>query len=212
MILDFHEPVSACSHGLWAILTIPSWALLVKDSNRKLTLSIFMATTLLCYTSSFLYHAVAPIWVETFRICDHVCIFLLIAGTYTPIAYQYCKSIKSIIFIWGLALTGIVLYLLNGIINEFVYIAIAWAMILSGVELTKCIFSRDGILIVLGGLCYTTGGALEYFRVPNIIQYWLGHHEVFHLFVMSGTSLHYAFMWRELRGIKSGGPKIYNKV
>jgi hemolysin III len=159
-----------------------------------------MLTVFLCYSSSFLYHATAQPWTKFFQTCDHVCIFLLIAGSYTPIVWRYCwrTRLRSIIVVWVLALAGIYVRIYTGYNTEFLYIAMGWGMILASLELLTRIFHKDMLLIVAGGLFYTAGAILEYMKMPTIMQGVIEHHEVWHLMVMSGTSMHYWFMWKEL--------------
>jgi hemolysin III len=203
MCLDFHEPISALSHGLWAILTpFASYYLIkdvpVRDFSIKLVLTIFILCTFLCYSSSFMYHAVCKEGKQFFQLCDHLCIFLMMAGTYTPIAYKFCRCRFSIMWVWGLALTGICLRVITGKDSEFVYIGIGWAIFLGNTPLVKMALRKDFLLLIAAGLVYTIGGILEYLQWPTIITGWVGPHEVFHLFVMTGTSLTYIFMKKEI--------------
>jgi hemolysin III len=199
-MFDFHNPVSALTHLSWALIGIPCWYYLVKYKQNKVPLSVFMLTAEVCYLSSFMYHAVSYPWTHTFALCDHISIFLLIAGTYTPVLWQYCHHgrVRTLVIIWALAFIGIVLRLWTGHPHEFVYLAIGWGMVLASYDLLNRIFHKDFLLIVVGALFYTVGAILEYFKVPNIVPYWFEHHEVFHCFVMAGTSFHYWFMYQNL--------------
>jgi hemolysin III len=210
MIFDWHQPISALTHLFWGLIGIPSWYYLVRDEKNKIPLSVFMFAAELCYFSSFLYHAVSYPWIHVFALCDHICIFLLIAGTYTPIVWQFCARgrVRTLCFVWGLAFLGIVLRLVTGHPHEFVYLAIGWGMILASYDLMIMLFHKDFLLIILGAVFYSVGAVLEYLAVPTIIEHWIEHHEVFHVFVMAGTSCHYLFMRREL----NDRPKIRNQV
>ena len=193
------EPFSAISHLTWAILSIPAGYYLVLHSKQKIPVLIFSLTIFLCYTSSTLYHASAKPWIKFFQTCDHVCIFLLIAGTYTPIVWRYCKRTRwrSNIVIWALAVGAVLLRIYTGYNTVFVYLALGWGMILASLELLTRIFHKDMILILTGGVFYTVGAILEYLKIPVVLPGVIEHHEVFHLFVMAGTTMHYWFIWKE---------------
>lgn len=211
MILDFHEPVSAFTHLLWAIVALPAWYYLVKDRVIKWPLHVFMFTVVLCYLSSFLYHAYDYAFVDIFRFIDNTCIFLLMAGTYTPVVWKYCMTgkVRTLIIVWTSALAGIALRAITGKPHEFIYLAMAWGMIFASYDLLTRLLHKDFFLILLGGFFYTIGAILEYLKLPTIIPHWVEHHEIWHLFVMAGTTCHYIFMYRRFT---LGRPKVCNKI
>lgn len=201
MFVDFHEPISAATHGLWALLAIPSGYFLVQHTRRKLDkigVAIFSVTMFFCYASSFLYHAVGRPWVHAFQLCDHLSIFLLIAGTYTPIVFHFCKDYTSLYAVWTLALIGIILRLVTGHNYEFLYLAMGWGGIIFNLDLIKHLLKVDAWLILVGGVLYTVGAILEFLGIPTIVPNLIEHHEVWHVFVMSATSCHYWFLWKRL--------------
>ncbi len=201
MILDFHEIINSITHLSWAILSIPAGYFLIqsrKDIATKITCFVFALTALLCYSSSFLYHSSIPIYVPLFRTCDHIAIFLLIAGTYTPIIWHYCSGLARynvLTTTWGLALLCIWLCATYKHAHDFMFLIAGWGTLIIYMDMTISFLHRDMLLVLLGGLCYTTGALIEFSNWPIA---W--HHEIFHVFVMAGTTIHYGFIWKYING------------
>src|SRR5437667_263006 len=96
--LTFREPFSAWSHCTWLLLSIPATGLLWRRSRgdlaRRLSLLVFGVSLAACYAGSTLFHAVRlePIWIDWFDALDHVGILILIAGSYTPVAWNLLQG------------------------------------------------------------------------------------------------------------------------
>lgn len=204
-MFDFHDPVSFVTHFIWALLCIPSAYFLLRQPRPlsvKITLIIFIVSALSCYTASSLYHSVSYPYVKLWMTLDYSCIFLLVAGTYTPVMWNFFVGtlrIKMVVLIWLLALVGIVHCIIFGKISEYIYLVMAWGILLVFFDLGKLLVQRSMWLIMVGGLLYTCGAALDFIRQPVIIEGVISHHEVFHVFVMAGTTCHYWFFLGNLR-------------
>jgi len=193
------ETANAITHGLGALLAIAALVLLVVFSSLEGTVwhivgfSIFGATMVILYTMSTLYHGLrgnAP--KKLFQKFDHMSIYLLIAGTYTP----FCLTILNgwlgwTIFgiVWGCAVGGIIVkafYTGKGeIISTILYLTMGWVIVFFIKPVYEAMSPAGFILLLTGGISYTFG---VYFFVKNKIRY---SHSVWHLFVLGGSTLHF---------------------
>lgn len=209
-ILDFHEPISAITHGLWAILAIPAWYFLIKNAKQGglWTLHLFMFTLVLCYSASFLFHSINGNLRREFLLIDQLCIFLFIGGTYTAIIQYCCRyPLLKIAISWMIIILSM-FYFTKYYRDEVVHLIIAWTLMFLSYELLLTIFTRDKFLIMLGGLIYTIAAILEFFHKPTIIEGFMNHHEVFHMLIMVATVCHYAFIF----GVSHGRSAVYYKI
>ncbi|MFJ8236554.1 hemolysin III family protein [Ureibacillus sp. NPDC094379] len=181
------------THGIGTLLTVPATILLVlkalnTGSTTELVSYIIFGISMFClYLASTLYH-VWPTHKTLLKKLDHSSIFLLIAGTYTPIVLVAIggRTGWTIFAIeWILAVTGIILkqffvYRFK-ILSLLIYIGMGWIIIFAYKPLTQN-FSKEGFLTLLvGGLIYTTG---TYFYKNKQIPY---NHAIWHVFVMGGS-------------------------
>jgi len=198
------ETANAISHGMGVLLGIGALILMVAYALQKGTIwhvvsgSIFGGSMILVYFSSTLNHSLPPgtKGKDFFHNFDQIAIFLMIAGTYTPLSLVALNGNWGwVLFIieWGIALTGIILKIF--IPNKFekgvnifyviAYIIMGWMLLFFIIPLFNSI-SLNGILWLLGGgLCYTTG--ILFFKV-FIFHY---HHLIWHLFVIAGSACHF---------------------
>lgn len=189
----------AITHGLGAILAIVGTVLLLlKASATKSTITvisaaIFGASLILSYFSSTLYHALTRTKAQkVFHIFDHCLIYLLIAGTYTPLVLITLGGTLGwsiFITVWLLAIVGIVCKSL--ILGKYpkasasLYIAMGWLLIFFIVPLWHALPLPAIMLLFAGGLCYTVGIVFFAFdRIPHF-------HSIWHLFVLGGSACHY---------------------
>ncbi len=151
--------------------------------------------------TSALYHRVtwSPIPRERMRRLDHAAIYVLISGTNTPImlaSLDFDTAIKTLAIVWGASLIGI--YIEFGLprapkwLSALMYIAIGWVTVFVMDEIVETIGTASVVLIVLGGILYTIGGAIYARKKPNPWPLKFGYHEVFHALVIAGAALHYA--------------------
>jgi hemolysin III len=200
-----HEPISAWTHGLWMLLAIPAGAFLVwknrGDGARVIGMTVFSVSLVICFGASSLYHA-APTGPmrNILHVLDYLGIYLLIAGTVTPVALIVLRGWWRrwlLVQIWLLAAAGCVLRLT--VVEPYwasttFYVVMGWVGILTYFELARRLSHAGVWPLWMGGLCYTIGAVLEALRWPNPWPGMFGHHEIFHLWVMAGAALHYDFM------------------
>jgi hemolysin III len=182
------EPVSSGTHLLWFLLAIPATCFLIKFSKNKPTIIVYSISILLCYGASATYHGVHSN-IELWLLLDQVCIYLLIAGTYTAII----TNIGFIIYIWFLAFSGILLLLLLDKPPDEAYLIVGIMPILSKSAI-KFLLKEKTFLIFAGIVFYISGALLSYWGKFSLLSGLIGVHETFHLFVMAGTSVHYYYI------------------
>ena len=205
------DPISGLTHLLGAILSIVALILLVYYSVKHATVwhivafSIFGASLILLYTASSLYHLLplSEKGVTILRKIDHMMIFVLIAGTYTPICLVALRgpwgwSLLSII--WGIAIAGIILkgfwFNIPRWLSTLIYALMGWLAVTVLYPLIKTIPLGGFIWLIVGGLLYTIGAVIYGLKWPNITSKFLGFHEIFHIFVMMGSFSHFMLMFR----------------
>ena len=203
------DPVSAISHFFGFILAVIGTVFLVIQGKHTGgvwyagSLAIFGISMILLYLASTLYH-----WLDlndtanlVLRKLDHAMIYVLIAGTYTPICMIALSGLWGktlLITIWVLALGGIFLTLFYfeapRWLTTSIYIFMGWLVIVAIVPLTKTLPLAGFAWLVGGGIFYTIGGII-YGRKRSFIQLpGFGFHEIFHLFILGGSLCHYLLM------------------
>jgi hemolysin III len=192
------EIANTVTHGIGGVLAVAGLVLLVTFAAIRgsawhvIGCSVFGATMVLLYTSSTLYHAItAPRAKRALRHIDHASIYLLIAGTYTPFTLATLRGPWGwTLFgvIWGLAVLGITLQTgsrRHPVVAVLLYIAMGWTVVIAIQPLLRELPMGGMILLVLGGLAYTSGVAFYAWRK---LPY---HHAIWHGFVLAGTVLHF---------------------
>ena len=203
------DPISSYTHFLGAIgfgiagviMTIRSAitdkSLLIWGSQLIFTLSL-----LALYTASATYHFMANNrkYGAALRKLDHAMIYILIAGTYTPITVTFYPENTRFIFlscIWGIAITGILvkMFWMNAPrwISTCFYLLLGWAVIFY----IKPIFDMTPpqlFLLISGGISYSIGAIIYILKKPNFSTNF-GFHELFHIFVLLGTLFHFLLVW-----------------
>jgi hemolysin III len=203
------DPVSALSHFIGFVLAIAGTCVLVIKGNHSggalfaASFAVFGAAMMLLYFASAAYHwsNLSERTTLVLRKLDHAMIYILIAGTYTPICVITLTGLwgtSLLIAIWALALGGIFLtffyfqaprWLTTGI-----YIIMGWLVVLAFVPLSHSLPGAGLAWLLAGGIAYTAGGVI-YGRKRSLINYpGFGFHEVFHLFVLGGSLCHYMLM------------------
>lgn len=198
------EIANGVTHGIGAGLSVAALTLLVAfaaehgDPWRVVSFSIYGASLILLYLSSTLYHSIpAPRVKRFFKLMDHVSIYLLIAGSYTPFLLVTLRpTVGWVLFgvIWGLALAGILLKVVA--LHRFqrlsllVYLAMGWLCVVAFQDLMRSLPPGGIAWLVIGGICYT-GGVLFY--LWNRLKF---NHAIWHLFVLGGSISHFfAMLW-----------------
>ncbi|WP_142713305.1 PAQR family membrane homeostasis protein TrhA [Fodinibius sediminis] len=209
------EPVNSITHGVGAIAALVAFILLLFEAasggslSQTIAFSMFGLSMVLLYTSSSLYHAlqVKEKTLKFLQKLDHSMIYVLIAGTYTPICLLVLDgSWKWGLFttVWGLAVIGIIKkFLWMGAprwLSTAFYLGMGWMAVLLFPTLVEKLPLAFIIWIVIGGLAYSIGAVIYGIKKPNPIPNWFGFHEIWHLFVMAGTFSHFWAIYYYLPG------------
>lgn len=199
------EPGSAITHFIAAILTLVGTSPLMMrahqnnaDNMSAIALIVFCTSMFLLYMSSTILHTfdISPSVNEMLQKLDHAMIYVLIAGTYTPILLKYLAGLEGWIFtiaMWACAIIGIVIKLCwfsaPRWLQTVLYIAMGWA-ILFDISIFQSMSGMAVLLLALGGISYTAGGVIYILKKPNISAQF-GFHELFHMFVLAGSLFHF---------------------
>ncbi|MGG7214496.1 PAQR family membrane homeostasis protein TrhA [Clostridium nigeriense] len=194
------EIANAVTHGVGAILSIIGSIFLIiattktKNNYAILGVWIYCISLIILYLGSTLYHSIpGKLAKKILRILDHSSIYLLIAGTYTPIILILMntdkKSINILIAIWVIAALGMVFKAFwvdrFGAFSTILYILLGWAIVINIKTVLLLVPSNILMFVVLGGVAYTVG--CIFFAVDKMPY----NHFIWHLFVMAGSALHY---------------------
>lgn len=193
------EIANSITHGIGVGLSIAALVILVvfaariSDVWKVVSFSIYGATMIALFMASTLYHAFPqPRVKKFFHILDHSSIFLLIAGTYTPITIGTMRggwgwTLFGII--WGLTLVGICLkiFAMSKLkwVSTIVYLAMGWLIIIAIKPLMSVVSKTVLMWMAIGGLCYSLG---VIFYIAKKLPY---HHAIWHLFVLGGAISHF---------------------
>lgn len=193
------EIASAITHGVGALLAIAGLVLLIVFSSlygnawHITSFTIFGAMMVILYTTSTLYHSLTHLRAKKiFRQFDHMAIFLLIAGTYTPFCLTILRGwVGWTLFgiVWSCAIGGVVLKAFRTgkavLISTFLYVILGWAVIFVIKPIYQSMTPAGFLFLVLGGACYT-GGVI--FFLKDRIPFF---HSIWHLFVLGGSVFHF---------------------
>lgn len=203
--LEKEEKFNAISHGVGAVLAMVGMIVLINANSHKsvyatFAIIIYSISLISMLTVSTIYHAVENrIWKLRTRILDHINIYYLIAGTYTPVALiSLINGNGWLIFgtVWGIAAVGTILKLFfTGkfeIISLLLYLAMGWLIVFDFQNLVDNT-SENGInLLMLGGTFYTIG--IIFYAVRRIHY----NHFIWHLFVLCGAISHWFFIYLDV--------------
>jgi hemolysin III len=180
-----------------------AWLLVIADSpTAYVGGAIFAASLILLYGISASYHSFywSPTPRRILRRLDHAMIFVLIAGTYTPLCLKVSLAwgIPILSVVWGIAGAGVLLRLawLGGPrwLRVTLYVALGWLALIAASEIIEEFAFAALLLMVLGGALYTLGGAVYAAGRPDPWPRVFGYHEVFHLLVIAGSAVHYSLI------------------
>jgi hemolysin III len=194
------ECLNAITHGIAALLSLIGLVVLLicatKNGNPLIIIStaIYSVTLFTLYLSSTLYHSLSRTRARfLFQKFDHISIYLLIAGTYTPISLCIIKgALGWTIFgmVWGMALFGIIFKAIFGakydLVSTVLYVMMGWLILLAYNSFTANLASHGLALFFLGGLFYTFG---VYYYLKGEQKKWF--HGIWHFFVAGGSLSHY---------------------
>ncbi len=212
MQITIREPGSALTHCIAMFLALLASApLLVKtalntDGREFLAMCIFIGSMVLLYAASTTYHSVnvSGSRLKIFKKIDHMMIFVLIAGTYTPVCLIILGGeigYTLLAVVWGIALAGILIKAFwvtcPKWFSSLIYIAMGWVCIAVFGQLWSSLPKAAFGWLLAGGIIYTIGGVIYALKLPlfNARHKYFGSHEIFHLFVMGGSICHFIFMY-----------------
>lgn len=203
------EAFSFWTHAVSAAGAVVVLVLLVVQARGTLaatTLAVYGATLVLLFASSAFHHVVAPLgprWYAVSRRMDHIAIFLLIAGTYTPITLlRFPTAWGWSIFgvIWGLAVAGIVLKSgwphTHRWLTTALYLVMGWVALVAIWPILQVFDAPALALLGGGGVVYSTGAVVYARQRPDPWPDVVGFHGLWHIFVMAAAALHVVFVWR----------------
>jgi len=193
------EILNSLTHGFGLLISIAGLIFLIVyssiygDLKHIISCTIFGITLVLLYTSSTLYHSFKkPNLKHVFKICDHSCIYILIAGTYTPfllVTLQGTIGWSMLVLVWSLTLIGISLKVFFvhrfKVISTIAYILMGWIIIFAIKPLFETLPVGGLALLISGGLAYTFGTIFySWKKLPF-------NHAIWHLFVLGGSVCHF---------------------
>ncbi|TVZ59258.1 hemolysin III [Flavobacteriaceae bacterium MAR_2010_105] len=192
------ERWNALSHGLGTVLGVLGLFLLLKNCNTDAAIDIFSVSVyglsiVILFLASTLYHSITnESRKHYFRIVDHISIYLLIAGTYTPVLLIMLPESKGwplFWVVWGIALFGVVLKLFfTGrfeVFSTLLYLVMGWLIVFDYTALSKLMATNGLYLLFAGGVFYTLGIVFYVFEKMPF------NHVIWHLFVLGGAICHY---------------------
>jgi hemolysin III len=204
--MRIREPVNGASHLLGFMLAGAGTFLLLKTARGPWQLagfSVYGASLLLLYGASSLYHLlpVSERPLRALRTLDHIAIYFLIAGTYTPIALVTLHGRLGwtlLVIVWLIAAAGIPfkLFFLDAPvwISTGTYLAMGYLALVAVPPLARAVPPSGLLWLMIGGVAYTVGAVIYSRQRPNPFPGLLGHHEIWHLLVLLGSACHFAFM------------------
>lgn len=206
------NPGSALTHFIGIILVLlAALPLLYRAAKGEhpvylFSLGIFAVSMFLLYTASTLYHTfnVSEKSNRILRKLDHIMIYVLIAGSYTPvclITLQGAGGTALFLLVWGIALLGILqcIFFINcpKWVSAVLYIAMGWVCVFSFTDIFALLNKTSFLWLLIGGIIYTLGGIIYACKFPvfNRLHKNFGSHEIFHCFVLAGSLCHFVTMY-----------------
>jgi len=215
-IAGFSDPFSSLTHLAAAVVFLILGIVLLQrgrgDRTRVISLCVFTFSCVLLLSLSGVYHLLEPDTPgrEVLKRLDHAAIFVLIAGSFTPvhvILFRGGWRWGMLAGIWGAALAGLVLKTvffstMPEWLGLLMYLGLGWMGVISALHLARRYGLRFIQPLLWGALAYTAGALIEFLRWPVLLAGIVGPHEIFHLAVLAGISCHWAF----ILGIAAGEP------
>ena len=209
------DPASAFTHFIGMLMALfAALPLLLKASRNPepvhlVSLGICIASMFLLYLASTLFHTLnlSPKVNRFLKKMDHLMIFVLIAGSYTPVCLIALRGVQGftlLALVWGIAIVGIVVKMLwincPKWFSSVLYIAMGWLCVLSFSQIVAALSGPAFWWLLVGGIIYTVGGVIYALKLPffNARHPFFGTHEIFHLFVMGGSLCHFILMYNYL--------------
>jgi hemolysin III len=204
--MRIREPVNAWSHFVGLILAGAGSIVLLRLARGRaetVAFAVYGGSLILLYAASTLYHALPlPAYrLRPLRTLDHIAIYFLIAGTYTPVAVVTLHGTPGQVLLvaaWSIAMLGVpfkIWWLDAPVwISTGMYLAMGYMSLLAAAPLAAAVPASGLAWLVAGGLAYTAGAIIFSRERPDPWPGRFGHHEIWHLLVLVGSACHFAFM------------------
>ncbi len=209
--ITFREPMNGLTHFIGALLSVAALVLLlVYTGSGKpwhiVSFSIYGASMLMLYSASTLYHwlSLSDENIKIMRKLDHIMIFFMIAGSYTPMALVVLRggwgwSIFGVA--WGITLIGTILKLkwinMPRKLNVSLYLLMGWMIVIALPQVNKKIPSIGVMWLFIEGIVFSIGAVIYATKKPNFKYF--GFHELWHIFVIGGSFAHFWFLFYYIR-------------
>ncbi len=206
------DPGSAITHfigmlmAIFAAIPLLIQAAKERDSVYLVSLTVYAVSMVLLYAASTTYHTfdISKKVNTILKKVDHMMIFVLIAGSYTPICLLVLDrniGIPLLILVWGIAIVGIFIKAFwvycPKWVSSVLYIGMGWTCVLAFGQMLNGLSTAEFGWLLAGGIIYTIGGIIYALKLPifNMKHKNFGSHEIFHLFVMGGSACHFVVMY-----------------
>jgi hemolysin III len=202
------NPVRGFLHGSAALAATIGLVLLLRrawgDPGAVAGAAAYGAALIVMYTVSSLYHSIpwSPHWKVRLQRVDHSMIYLVVAGTFTPIAIASLSGWSlavALTFVWSIAITGIVLKAtlrtVATALSVTLQLSMGWFVIFWLPQIYDTLGSTAVVLIGLGGLCYTAGAVMFLLKRPRLHPRAFSYHELFHVLVVMASVFHFLAVW-----------------
>jgi hemolysin III len=199
MISLLREPINTITHGLGTVMALIFTTVMVLLSDGHWIFAVFGISMIMCYTASTLHHGVrsSASIEEGLRRFDHSAIYLLIAGTYTPVLWNVLEGqdrLYWLIGVWSVAIFGIILKTFSRPpewLSLSIYIGMSWFAIILLPKFISGLPLAAFIALLIGGLCYTLGVPFYALGTKVLKKGLWTSHEIWHLFVLAGSVSHF---------------------
>jgi hemolysin III len=204
--MRIREPVNGATHFIGFLLAGVGTVLLLRMAqgpNELVAFGVYGATLILLFGASTLYHTltVPDRPGRALRTLDHIAMYFLIAGTYTPVALVTLRGPLGwtlLAAVWLIAIAGIPfkLFFLDAPVwlSTGTYLAMGYLALVAVVPIARAVSFRGLAWLIAGGLAYTVGAVIYARQHPDPFPGRFGHHEIWHVLVLAGSGCHFAFM------------------
>ena len=198
------NPVRGFLHGGAAAASMVGLVVLIlqthADVPKMLSMLVFGLSLLALYATSTIYHSIPwrPAWKARLQRLDHSMILVLVAGTYTPVAFNVLPGswrVVTLSVVWSLAAIGILQKVAFPRVRTWFILTLAlvmgWFALVPFLEIARRLALPALGLIALGGICYTIGAVFYAAKWPRLFPSVFSHHELFHVLVVVGSFMHF---------------------
>jgi len=204
MFSKLRNPFSGLSHlfaaiaagiGLIALIII-GWG----DVGREVSLVVYGLSLIVMFSASATYHMTlsTPKCIETLRKIDHSAIYLLIAGTYTPICFNWFNGFWKwglLAIVWSLALIGVGFkaFVINTSrwVTAGIYLIMGWLCVIAVKDMLTVLPLGMLVWLLIGGIAFSLGAVVYMARIMDFVPGIFGFHEIWHIFVILGVAAHF---------------------